>query len=108
MVKTYKAHTNCIVMLTNINHDLCIIDGGADSHESGKTWLPLTPRSGPNVRFANATRLDEESAKKFGLPTVEGIVKVTKEDGKPLILRAKHLIYNATSPHTLMSSYQMR
>ena len=58
IVKTHKAHTNYIAMLTNINHGLFIIDGGADSHVGGKMWLPLIPLSGPNVRFANITGFD--------------------------------------------------
>ena len=65
---TSKAHTQYLAMLVNHNQDLCIPDGGADSHVGGKTWLPLTPLSGPNVKFANVTGFDEEEAKKFGCP----------------------------------------
>ena len=105
---TFKANTNIWVILVNNENDLCIPDGGADSHVGGRTWLPLTPLSGPTVKFANVTGFDAESAKKFGLPIVQAVVKTKTEDGKTILLRAKHLIYNATSPHTLLSTYQMR
>ena len=94
-------------MLSNILTDLCIVDGGADSHVGGKHWLPLTPLSGPNVRLANVTGFDDQAAKKFGLPIVEAVLKVILPT-RTVFLRTKHLIYNATSRHTLLSNYQMR
>ena len=107
-IRTYKAHTNYLAMLSHTPNDLCITDGGADSHVGGRTWLPLTPLSGPTVKFANVTGFDEESAKKFGLPIVQAVIKATSTDGQTIMLRAKHLIYNASCPHTLLSTYQMR
>ena len=68
----------------------------------------LTPLSGPNVKFANVTGFDEEAARNNGLPIVSAILKMVNTEGKDIIVRAKHLIYNATSPHTLLSTYQMR
>jgi hypothetical protein len=104
-----KAHTKYLAMLVNYTQDdLCIPDGGADSHVGGRTWLPLTPLSGPNVKFANVTGFDEESARKFNLPIVAAVLKTVNEEGKEIFLRAKHLIFNATSAHTLLSTYQMR
>ena len=94
-------------MLVNYTQDLCIPDGGADSHVGGKTWLPLTPLSGPTVKFSNVTGFDEEAAKKFGLPIVSAVLKTVNTDGKEIIMRAKHLIFNATYPHTLLSTCQM-
>ena len=35
IVKTHKAHTKYIAMLTDINHYLCIIDGGAEAEKHG-------------------------------------------------------------------------
>ena len=64
--------------------------------------------SGPNVKFANVTGFDEEAAKKFGLPIVAAVLKTVNTEGKEIMMRAKHLIFNATSPHTLLSTYQMR
>ena len=107
-VRTYKAHTNYLAMLVNTPNDLCITDGGADSHVGGRTWLPLTAISGPNVKFANVTGFDEDSAKKFGLPIVQDEIKAISPEGKTMMLRAKHLIFNPTCPHTLLSTYQMR
>ena len=107
-LSTHKAHTNYWSMLATSSSDLCIPDGGADSHVGGRTWLPLTPLSGPLVKFANVTGFDEHSAKKFGLPIITGVTKTVNEKGDTILLRAKHLIYNATSPHSLLSTYQMR
>ena len=105
----HKAHTNYLVMLSKYQQeDLCIPYGGADSHVGGPIWFPLTPLSGPNVKLANVTGFDEDSAKKFGLPIIGAVIKATNEDGTTLMLCAKHLIYNASSPHTLLSCYQMR
>ena len=60
-----KAHTQYLAMLVSYSQDLCIPDGGADSHVGGRTWLPLSPLLGPNVKFVNVTGFDEEAAKKF-------------------------------------------
>ena len=95
-------------MLVNYTQDLCIPDGGADFNVGGKTWLPLTPLSGPNVKFENVTGFDEEAAKKFGLTILTAVLKTINTDGKEIMMRAKHLIFNATSTHNLMSTYQMR
>ena len=97
-----QAHMECLVMLFSHTQDLCIPDGGADSHVGGRTWLPLTPLSGPNVKFANVAGFDEDSAHKFGLPIVTAVLKAVNEEGKEIILRAKHLIFNATSAHTCL------
>ena len=70
--------------------------------------MPLTPLSGPTVQFANVVGFDEQSAKKCGLPIISGVVKVVNSNGKSIFMRAKHLIYNAPSPHTLFSNYHMR
>ena len=79
---TSKAHTKYLAMLVNYTQDLCIPDGGSDSHVGGMTWLPLTPLSGPNAKFANVTGFDEESARKFGLPIVAAVIKTINEEGK--------------------------
>ena len=61
-----------------------------------------------NIQFANVTGFDEEAAKKFGLPIVSAVLKTVNTEGKEIMIRANHLIFNATSPHTLLSTYQMR
>ena len=103
-----KAHTQYLAMLVSYSQDLCIPDGGADSHVGGRTWLPLSPLSGPNVKFANVTGFDEEAAKKFGLPIIAAVLNTVNTEGKEILVRAKHLIFNASSPHTLLSTYQIR
>ena len=47
---TNKAHTQYLAMLVHHTQDLCIPDGGADSHVGGQTWLPLSPLSGPRCK----------------------------------------------------------
>ncbi len=80
---THKVHTNYWVMLTQFgSEDLCIPDGGADSHVGGRTWLPLTPLSGPTVKFVNVIGFDEASAKKSGLPIIGAVTKTTTDQGK--------------------------
>ena len=42
-----RAHTNYLAMLVHIDIQLCIPDGGADSHVCGSHWLILCPIIGP-------------------------------------------------------------
>jgi len=105
---TIHAHTNYWMMLAKFTQDLSVADSGADSHVVGKAWLILTPTSGPGVRYANVIGFDEHSAKKFGLPIVSSVTKAITSTGKTVFLRALHSIYNATSPHTLLSNFEMR
>ena len=78
---TSKAHTQYLAMLMHQTQDLCIPDGGDDSHVGGKMWLHLTPLSGPTVKFANVTGFDEEAAKKYGLPIVTAVTKTVNHEG---------------------------
>ena len=45
---------------------------------------------------------------KTGLPVGDMVTKCTLESGKTMFLRARYMIVNAVSNHTLLSSYQMR
>ena len=47
--RTIRAHTNYWALNFNSSTDICIVDGGADSHVGGQAWLPLSPLSGPTV-----------------------------------------------------------
>jgi len=105
---THKAHTNYWTMIASWTMDLCITDGGADSHVGGKAWLPLTPLSGPTVKFANVIGFDEQAARKNNLPIIAAVTLAETKDGKTIMLRAKHLIYNSPSNHTLLANFQMR
>ena len=106
-VFTCQANLKYIAMLSTAPTDLCIIDGGADSHVGGRHWLPLTPLSGPMVRLANVTGFDDQAARKYGLPIVKAVLKVVIPQ-KVLYLRSKHLIFNASVQHTLLESYEMQ
>ncbi len=103
-----KATLNYLSMLVNTSLSMCIIDGGADSYVGGKVWLPLSPISGPLVKRANVTGFDSQTTKKNGLPIISGVVKTKVDGNRTIFLRAQHLIYNSTSEHTLLSSFQLR
>ena len=105
---TCRAHVNYWALMSHVLVDLCIVDTGADSHVGGRYWLPLTPLSGPLVQFSTVTGFDGGAGKKHDLPIVEAVTKVTLNNGTSTLLRAKHLIFNEKSPHTLLSTYQMR
>ena len=105
--QTVRAHTNYWALNFNSSVDICIVDSGADSHVGGDAWLPLSPLSGPTVQRANVIGFDETSTRKNGLPIVAAVTRVETNEG-PMLLRAKHLIYNQTSKQTLLSTFQMR
>jgi len=105
---TCHEHTNYYAMLSHVKEQICIPDGGEDSHVGEQSWLPLTSTEGPLVKYANVIGFDSESARKSGLPIVTAITKTRTTNGTEIILRAKHLVYNGSSPHTLLSTFQMR
>src|SRR5210317_1459416 len=112
MIQTSR-HVNTCVVRTNIhfihklatieNH-LAIVDGVADTHLVGSAWLCILKFN----QLANVVGYDEASTKKEGLPMGVYVSMYTTDNGKPIILRAKHGIQNESSKHTLLSSYQMR
>ena len=102
-----RAHLQYLALLSQVEQALLIIDAGADSHVGGSHWLPLTPLSGPGVKYANVVGFDDQHARKNGLPIVSAITKVYTDKGWVLI-RAKHLVYNGSTNHSLLSTYQMR
>lgn len=108
LLTTHKAHIEYWVVLAHVAEDLCIPDVGADSHVRGRTWLPLCGLTGPKTKYANVTGFDENLAKKSGLPIISAVTKTINPKGEEIFLRAKHLIYNHTSKHTLLSTYHMR
>ena len=99
---------SCIAMLVNVLADVCVPDGGADSIVAGRHFLPLTPLLGPGVKRANVRGFDDQAAKKLGLPIGTAITKTVTSSGEEIILRAKHAVLNVTSPHSLLSNYEMR
>lgn len=79
-----------------------------DCHIGGKHWLPLTPTEGPHVRYANVVGFDNQSACKNGLPIIVAITKIIGKDGQPILACSYHWIYNISSTHTLLSTYELR
>ena len=107
MMTSLTANFQHFAMLGKFREPIVIVDSGADTHIGGKHWLPLTPLEGPLVRRANVVGFDDD-ASKSGLPIIEAVTKVVLHSGETVLLRAKHLVYNNTSSHTLLSTYQLR
>ena len=61
----------------------------------------MTPR-------ADVIGFDTNAARKKGLPIGAYATKTTTSDGKSIILRVKHAVGNASSPHTLLCTFQIR
>ena len=104
-----RSHTRYLAMLNQSEtSNLCIVDSGADSHVGGSAWLPITATNGPLVKYANVVGFDAKDTMKKGLPIVSDITKCITKTGDPCFIRAKHMVLNHTSPHTLLSTYHMR
>ena len=59
-----KANLQYIVRLAqHKNKSLCIVDGGADTHVFGYSWLPLFT-VGPHIKKADIICFDEMAARK--------------------------------------------
>ena len=101
------ANIRYFAMLGKFHEPIVIVDAGADTHIGGKHWLPLSPTEGPSIKKANIIGFDE-GATKSGLPVIEAVTKVVLRSGETVLLRAKHLVYNNTSNHTLLSTFQLR
>ena len=86
---------------------LCIVDGGADTHVGGKAWLSLIDLNDPMVKKVNVVGFDEHTTKKIGLPVGIMVTKCILNSGETKFLRAKHMIVNQNSNHTLLAPYQM-
>ena len=84
-----------------------IVDGRIDTHVVGNTWKPLYQVDNTTPR-ADVIGFDSNAARKKGLPIGAYATKTTTDQGKEVILRAKHAVGNNTSSHSLLCTYQMR
>ena len=60
-----------------VKTELAVLDGGVDSHVGGKSWLALTPISGPLVKFANCMGFDLEHVHENSLPMISAVSEAT-------------------------------
>ena len=103
-----KAHTHYLNLFKQAKIHYVIADNNADSIIGGGTWLIFVDINGPCVRRANVVGYDEVDTKKFGLPLVPGVTKVSLRDGGFKYWVANHLISNSCSKHTLFSTFLLR
>ena len=106
-------HTLCKVskhitaLFNKLNKGLNIADAGADTHVVGNTWKPLFEVNDSTPR-ANVIGFDTNASPRKDLPIGAYVTKTVTSTGREIILRAKHAVSNATSPHTLLCTYQIR
>ena len=81
-----------------------ISDGGADSCILGKHAYV----SGHTGRFAQLVGYDPRTTQSDKLPIVTAYIKVKAHNGYPVLLKINEAVYNANSPTTLLSEYQIR
>ena len=81
-----------------------ISDGGADSCVLGKNVLVTEYTD----RYARLVGYDPENTKSARIPIVTGYIKVKAHNGIPVLLKINEAPYNAHSPITLLSEYQVR
>ena len=58
----YVASLHYCAMLAKYECTMCISDGGSDLHVGGKGWLPITPISGPHVKYVELVGFDKDAA----------------------------------------------
>ena len=102
-----KVSNQITAMLIKMNNGLNIMDAGADTHVVGNTWKPLFEITEMTPR-ADVIGFDTNAARKKGLPIGAYATKTNTSDGKSIILRVKHAVGNASSPHTLLCTFQIR
>ena len=110
----FRVNLSYFVMFTQHPPGLIINDPGSDTHVAGQTWLPLEDLSNPSIKRASLIGF-ESAARKLGLPVGSGVTKpLTAQnepfhtsEGKLILLRSMHLVFNLSSPHTLISTFEM-
>ena len=106
MVKC-KVNFNYMIQLAHLSQFLSIIDGGADTHVLGASWIKLFTIN-KSTPLADVIGFDSQAARKHNLPIGPHATKTTDSRGREIILVAKHGVGNPSSKHTLLCSYQMR
>ena len=81
-----------------------ISDGGADSCMVGENTVVISHTG----RYATLVGYDPAHTKSKRIPIVTAYVKVLAQNGIPVLLKINEAVYNAGSPVTLLSKYQIR
>ena len=85
-------------------HKKCIMDGGADTTVIGQGWTVVAETN----RKVNVIGFDKKSAIKKGLPMVTAVGAVDIDKDNTILIRVHEAVNNASSPHTLLSDFQVR
>ena len=104
---SYKVSPSITVILSKLKRGFNIANGGADTYVLGNIWKPLYPID-DNIPRADVKGFDSNAIHKKGLLVGSYATKTTIDQGKEVILRAKHVVGNSSSSHSLLCIYQMR
>ena len=103
-----KANLQYIARLArHKNKSLCIVDGRADTHVFGYSWLPLFT-VGPHIKKADIIGFGEMATRKQNLSIGPHATKVKDNRGRTIILRASHGVSNNSVNYTLLCAFEMR
>lgn len=100
----YRAHFEYVDLATVDEKIYAIADGGADACVVGK-HAHVTTLTG---RYAHLIGYDPSFTKSPRIPIVTAYLKVKADNGIPILLKINEAAYNANSPVTLISEYQVR
>ena len=103
-----RAHTEFYEVIARLvrgdNVHISTSDNGADTCVVGTGWKVIATTN----RKANLVGFDSNYARKKGLPIVTADTVVRLIDASEAIIRAHESVYNAGSPTTLISEFQVR
>ena len=83
-----KFNFNYMVKLAHLSQFLSIIDGSADTHFLGNSWLKLFTIN-KNTPLADVIGFDSQAARKHNLPIGPHATKTIDSKGREIILIAK-------------------
>ena len=98
---TYKRAMNLNVESV---YKKCIVDNGADTSVIGQGWLIVAT----TTRRVNVVGFDKKVAIKRNLPVVTAIGAVDISPNVSILIRIHEAVYNESSPHLLLSDFQVR
>ena len=100
----YRAHLEYANSYSSSSKIYAISDGGADACVVG-TNAYIANETG---RYAHLIGYDPATTKSHRIPIVTAYLKVRAHNGIPVLLKINEAAYNADSPITLLSEYQIR
>ena len=92
-----------MVQLAHLSQYLSIIDGGADTHVLGNSWLKLF-KVNKNTPLADVIGFDSQAARKHNLPIGPHATKISDSKGREITLITKYGVGNPSSKYTLLCS----